>query len=53
MDWRHALPVGDVIFAGWPFRDWIEKRAANAAVRARTEALVDKNPQLKPAWTIA
>lgn len=40
-------------FAGWPFWKWIDKRAASTTVRARTEALVEKNPQLKPAWIIA
>src|SRR5690348_7115048 len=40
-------------FAGWPFWKWLNVRAVNASVRARTQALVEKNPQLKPAWDIA
>lgn len=40
-------------FAGWPFWKWLDKHAANAAVQARTRALVDKNPQLKTAWDVA
>lgn len=40
-------------FAGWPFFSWLNKRAASAAVRARAQALVEKNPQLQPAWVIA
>lgn len=40
-------------FAGWPVWKWVNLRAASAAVRAQTQALVDKNPQLKPAWDIA
>ena len=40
-------------FAGWPFWKWIDQRAASAAIRARTQALAEKNSQLKPAWDIA
>jgi len=40
-------------FAGWPFFSWLNKRAASAAVRAQAQALVEKNPQLQPAWVIA
>jgi len=40
-------------FAGWPFWKWIYIRSASAAVQQRTKALVDKNPQLKPAWDVA
>jgi hypothetical protein len=40
-------------FAGWPFWSWLNKKAVSAALRARTELLVEKNPQLQPAWTIA
>jgi hypothetical protein len=40
-------------FAGWPFWSWINKRATSQALQSRTKALVDKNPQLQPAWTIA
>jgi hypothetical protein len=40
-------------FAGWPFWKWLDARAVSAALRARTEALIDNNPQLRPAWEIA
>jgi hypothetical protein len=40
-------------FAGWPFWKWLDKRAVSATLRARTESLVEKNPQLQPAWAIA
>jgi hypothetical protein len=37
-------------FAAWPFWMWMFQEKANAALMARTKALVDKNPELKPAW---
>jgi hypothetical protein len=40
-------------FAGWPFWKWLDARAVSAALRTRTEALVEKNPQLQPALSIA
>jgi hypothetical protein len=40
-------------FAGWPFWKWIYIRSASAAVQQRTKSLVDKHPQLKPAWDVA
>ena len=40
-------------FAGWPFWKWTYIRSTTAAVQQRTKALVDKNPQLKPAWDVA
>jgi hypothetical protein len=40
-------------FAGWPFWSWLNARAVSAQLRARTEALVDRNPHLQPAWAIA
>ena len=40
-------------FAGWPFWKWTYVRSASAGVQQRTKALVDKNPQLKPAWDVA
>ena len=39
-------------FAGWPFWTWLDAKAV-AALRRRTETLVEKNPQLKPAWDVA
>ena len=40
-------------FAGWPFWKWLSVRAVDAGVRRRAEVLVEKNPQLQPAWAIA
>jgi hypothetical protein len=40
-------------FAGWPFWVWMNKRAASQALQSRTKSLVDNNPTLQPAWTIA
>ena len=40
-------------FAGWPFWTWLDAKAASATLRRRTETLVEKNPQLKPAWDVA
>ena len=40
-------------FAAWPFWKWVNAKAVDAALRARTQALVEKNPQLQPAWAIA
>ncbi len=37
-------------FAAWPVWMWMIREKANAALIARTQALVDKNPDLKPAW---
>lgn len=57
---RQTKQVGVVLalmamafFAGWPFWKWVDKKAANATLEARARALVEKNPQLEPAWTIA
>jgi hypothetical protein len=48
-----ACLVAMAFFAGWPFWKWVDARAVSAPLRARTEALVDTNPQLRPAWDIA
>jgi hypothetical protein len=40
-------------FAGWPFWKWLNAKAVSATLRSRTESLVEKNPQLQPAWAIA
>lgn len=45
--------VAIVSFCAWPLWDYLTVRAANAALQARTKALVDKHPELKPAWNIA
>lgn len=40
-------------FAAWPFWKWVYLRSVSAPLRERTQSLVEKNPQLKPAWDIA
>lgn len=37
-------------FVAWPFWMWMIQEKANAALIARTQALVNKKPELKPAW---
>jgi hypothetical protein len=45
--------VAMISFSAWPLWKYLTVRAANAALQARTEALVAKHPELKPAWNIA
>jgi hypothetical protein len=45
--------VAMAFFAGWPFWSWLNARAVSATLQSRTKALVDKNPQLQPAWAVA
>jgi predicted negative regulator of RcsB-dependent stress response len=45
--------VAMVSFSIWPLWQWLSIRAASAALQARTQALVEKHPELKPAWNIA
>lgn len=40
-------------FAALPFWKWFGAHAVAAPLQARTQALVDANPELKPAWDIA
>ena len=40
-------------FAAWPFWMWMFQEKANAALIARTQALVEKKPELKSAWDAA
>jgi hypothetical protein len=40
-------------FAGWPFWKWVYVKSVSSSLHARTKALVEKNPQLQPAWVIA
>lgn len=42
--------VAIVSFSAWPIYKKIMFRQASAALQARTQALVDKNPQLKADW---
>jgi len=39
-----------VPFLFWPVGEKISNKAASAELYRRTKALVDKNPQLRPAW---
>jgi hypothetical protein len=45
--------VGILSFAAWPVWNWIMIKPVSTTLHERTKALVDKNPQLKPAWEIA
>jgi hypothetical protein len=45
--------VATVSFSIWPLWKSISIKRANAALEARTRALVEKHPELKPAWNIA
>jgi hypothetical protein len=45
--------VSIVSFSAWPLWDRLRVKRANAALEARTRALVEKHPELKPAWNIA
>lgn len=40
-------------FVSWPFWKWFYLKSVQASMRDRTQALVDDNPQLKPAWDVA
>ena len=42
--------VAIVAFSAWPVWKWLNTKAVNAALYERTKALVEKNPQLQPAW---
>jgi hypothetical protein len=43
--------VAVLCFAAWPMYRWlIVQKAVSAALYERTKALVDRNPQLRPAW---
>jgi hypothetical protein len=42
-----------VFFASWPVWKWLKFKPVSAAMYQRTEAAVEKNPRLKPAWDIA
>ncbi|HMO83349.1 MAG TPA: hypothetical protein PKC18_00365 [Lacipirellulaceae bacterium] len=42
-----------VSFGAWPLWRYLYVRSASAELHGRTKALVDANPQLQAAWTIA
>ena len=57
---RQTKQIGAVLclmamafFAGWPFWKWLSIRAVSPTLYARTKAVIEKNPQLQPAWAIA
>jgi hypothetical protein len=45
--------VAVISFSAWPLWKWLHVKHASAALEARTRALVEKHPELKPAWDIA
>jgi hypothetical protein len=45
--------VAIVSFSMWPFWKWLSVKSANAALQEKTRAVVEKHPELKPAWNIA
>jgi hypothetical protein len=45
--------VAIVSFSLWPLWEWLSRKSASAALQERTRALVEKHPDLKPAWNIA
>jgi hypothetical protein len=40
-------------FAAWPVWQWLSVKAVKRSLHQRTQALVEKHPQLQPAWAIA
>ena len=45
--------VAIVLITAWPLWKWLSLKPVSAALYQRTKAVVDKNPNLKPAWDIA
>lgn len=45
--------VAMISFSIWPVWQYLYMRSASAGLKRRTEALVEKQPQLKVAWKIA
>lgn len=45
--------VAIVSFSLLPLWEWLNFKSASAALQERTKALVEKHPELKPAWNIA
>jgi hypothetical protein len=45
--------VAIVSFTAWPFWRWLSVKTASAALQAKAKSIVEKNPQLQPAWEIA
>jgi len=45
--------VAMISFSIWPFWQWLQLKKASGALSTRTEALIAKHPELKPAWKIA
>jgi hypothetical protein len=42
--------VAVVCFASWPVYRWLTIKAVSAELYERTKAVVERNPQLRPAW---
>ena len=45
--------VAIISFSIWPLWKWLSVKSANRALEERTRAVVEKHPELKPAWNIA
>jgi hypothetical protein len=45
--------VAILSFSAWPLWKRLHSKHASVALEARTRALVEKHPELKPAWDIA
>ena len=45
--------VAIISFSIWPVWKWLSVKSASAALREKTRAVVEKHPELKPAWNIA
>jgi hypothetical protein len=45
--------VAVISFSAWPLWKWLSVKHASAALEARTRAVVEKHPELRPAWNIA
>lgn len=45
--------VAMVSFGAWPFWKYLYIKSASAALEQRVKTLVEANPDLQPAWTIA
>jgi hypothetical protein len=42
--------VAIVAFAAWPVWVWLQPKPASRPLFERTKAVVERNPQLRPAW---
>lgn len=54
---RRMMVIGAILglmamlsFTAWPVWKWLTIKSVSAALQERTKLLVEKNPQLRPAW---